>query len=308
MIHTPVNLRGYMLDYVNTNLEFLEQKIGEKIEVFTPHDKLYSSQCTEQWLGRAFENDVVPDLMLTHATEFASFSASQRESFLSSSACRYTQKNPLRKEFLPFTAHNCFFYPAFIVPLIMFYNPYKIKKSDLANSWTDLFNKKFKVLFPARDKPLSRVAGAYLNSLSSKDFQELQTRITYEGSPANVIRMVCEGDYDISINTLSFALMTKNQNIALNCPKEGFLILPQVFAWKKESSEKLDFIADLFMTEDFHRYLNDQEVWSCKDTLRMSGSELYGAILKNWKGWDVFLREVSDFDNYDCSPKEKKDV
>jgi len=68
MVHTPVNLRGRMLDYIKINLPDLERKVGDKIALYTPHDPEYRSDSSEQWLGPSIEKGIVPDLMVTHAS------------------------------------------------------------------------------------------------------------------------------------------------------------------------------------------------------------------------------------------------
>jgi|GEM_PF-1191380 len=298
MIHTPVNLRGHMLDYLKNNLPDLEKRIGDKISLYTPHDIEYCSNCSEEWLGSSIKKGILPDLMITHVPEFASLGNRVESGLFSNVAGQFASEHPVREELQMLTDPHGLFYPLFVVPMVMFYNTKKIQENELKHSWSDLFNKKFKVILPNRDKPLSRAVGAYLKHEFPDKFPEFEERAVYEGSPPSVIKSVISGEYDIGITNFSFAMMAEGRGIAINPPKEGFVLLPQVIVWKKGADEKLKIIADLLMHEDMQNYLSKQGCWPALSGIPIHDMIAYNGRLENWQGWESYIEEVSEFDRY----------
>ncbi len=306
MIHTPVNLRGRMLDYLKNYLPNLEKNIGDKIALYTPHDPEYTSDCSEEWLGPSIEKGIVPDVMVTHVPEFAALRNRVESGLLSDLAGRYANENPVREELKMLTDPHGLFYPLFVVPLAMFYNTKKIKEEELKHSWTDLFNEKFKIIFPERDKPLSRAVGAYLKRKFSGQFSEFEKRAIYEGSPTNVIKSVVSGEYDMGMTNLAFALMAEGRGISINYPAEGFVLLPQVLVWKKGADEKLKIIADLLMGEEMQNYLSEQGTWPALGGISMSDTIAYNQQLTNWQGWEAYIKQVYEFDKFASTIGDEK--
>jgi ABC-type Fe3+ transport system substrate-binding protein len=298
MIHTPVNLRGRVLDYLKNNLPELEKNIGDKVTLYTPHDPEYTSDCSEEWLAPSIEKGIVPDVMLTHASEFASLNNRKESGLFSDLAEQCVKENPVREELSLLTDPNGLFYPLFVVPLAMSYNTRKINENELKHSWADLFNEKFKVIFPERGKPLSIAVGAYLMHEFPEQFPAFEQRVVYEGTPANVVKSVVLGEYNMAVTNVTFSIMVEGRNTAINFPKEGFVLLPQVLVWKKGADEKLKIIADLLMREEMQNYFSEQGAWPGLRSIPIGETIAYDGRLKNWQGWDAYCREVSEFDKY----------
>lgn len=296
MVHTPVNLRGRILDFMKKNLQDLENKIGNKITLYTPHDPEYDSNCSEEWLRPSIEKGIVPDLMITHVPEFTTLRNKEESELLSELAGQFAKDNPVREELKMLEDPKGLFYPLFVVPMAMFYNTNKIQEHEIEHSWKDLFNDKFKVIFPERDKPLSRAVGAYLKNEYPEQFVELEKRVVYEGSPIHVIKSVASGEYDMGITNYTFAMMAEGRNISINYPKEGYILLPQVLVWKKEADEKLKVIADLLMSEEIQGYLSKQGTWPALSHISIDNNIEYNGILKKWQGWDAYLNQIFEFD------------
>lgn len=296
MIHTPVNLRGHMLDCIKNNLPDLEKNFGDKITLYTPHDPEYTMDCSEEWLAPAIEKGNVPDIMVTHAPEFASVENRVESGMFSELIGQYAKENPVREELSMLTDPEGLFYPLFVVPLAMFYNTKNINEKELKNSWTDIFNKKYKVRFPERDKPISRAVGAFLKHKFPKQFSEFEKRVVYEGSPAHVVKSVISGEYDIAVTNISFAMMAEGRGITINPTTEGFVLLPQVLVCKKEVGEKIKIIADLLMCEEMQTYLGEQGAWPALKGISMCDTIALNGRLKNWQGWQAYTQEISEFD------------
>ena len=298
MLHTPVNVRGWMSDYIKASLRKLEEEIGEKIQLFTPHDPEYDSDCTEEWLAPSIEKGIMPDVIVTHATEFASLEKEERIRILSKLAGEYADINPLRKELNKLTDPLGIFYPISVTPLTMIYNAENVKEDDLKHSWEDLLNDKYKVIFPDRDKPLSRAVGAYLKVNFPEQFANFEKRVTYSGKPPNMLKAVASSEYDMAMTLLSFAGVEQQGRVKINKPKEGYIPLPQVIVWKQGTNKSLMSFADILTDMQMQTYLSNQDSWVVKEDVPLHGTTQDMKQLTDWQGWDFYLDAVADFDKY----------
>lgn len=296
MNHISVNLRGHLIDYLKSNLSQLEKDVGDRITFFTPHDEEYSMKCKESWLIPSIEKGILPDVILAHATEFASLKNRSDGELFSDIAGKYAEENPIREELAMLKDPKGLFYPLFVVPLVMCYNTKIVNPEDLKHSWTDLFNEKYKVYLPSREKPMTRAIGAFLKKNYPQQFARFDERAVYKDSPKEVMKSVISGECHIAVSNISFATMGQNKNVALNLPSEGVVILPVVMAWKNNSSEKLKIFADLLMQQEIQDYLGGQGNWPSLKSAKMGDTIKYMDQLKNWEGWDAYIKAVSDFD------------
>ncbi len=299
MIYTPVNVRGQIVDYAKDRLSALEKEIGDKITIYTPHDPEYSSDCTEEWLAPAIEKDILPDVTITHATEFTSLDDLSECALFSDLAGKYLEENPVRDELKMLVDPRGILYPVSVTPLVMIYNSKRIDGKELKHSWTDLFNEKYKVIFPDRNKPLCRAAGAFLMEMFPEQFPAFEKRVVYEGNPANMVKAVASGEYDLALTNSSFGAMAQGKGgVAINYPKEGYILLPQVLVWKKGVDPRLSALGDMLICEEIQRYLAEQGVWTVHRGVELCDSFAHAQQLANWKGWDAYIRSVSKFDKY----------
>lgn len=293
MIHTPVNTRGYLLDYIKNRLPELEESVGDKIALYTPHSPEYTMDCSEEWLAPSIEKGIMPDVIITHATEFASIT--NRVELFSTLSGAYAEENPVRDELSMLKDPDGIFYPLFVVPVVMCCG--KRTVGGLSHSWADLLNEKLKVVLPDRDKPLSRAVGGFMKSRYPEQFDAFEKRAVYNGSPNNVVKSVISGEYQVAVTNASFGMMAKNKGITLNIPSEGVVLLPQVLAFKKDSDDRLKAIADLMMSSDIQDYLGEQGNWPARADSPMGETIQYNEQLLNWQGWDTYVHEVSEFDH-----------
>ncbi len=298
MIHTPVNMRGRMLDYIKNNLPALEEKMGDKIILHVPHDPEYEADCGEEWLAPAVEKGIVPEIIITHATDFASLTDRYQDNLFSDLAGQFEKNHPIRKELSMLTDPKGLFSLVSVTPLVMFYNPKTVKEDDLKHTWADLFNENYKVIFPDRDKPLTRAAGAFLKQRFPDEFPKFEKRVVYEGYPSDVVKAVISGEYDMAMSICSFAEMGNSRGIKINPTEEGYILLPQVLVWKNGVNEKATAIADLLMSEEMQSFLSEQGSWPASSGVPIGDTIEHNDRLKNWQGWDSYLKEVSEFDKF----------
>ncbi len=290
LIHTPINTRGFLIDYIKSNLGNLEKEIGDIISVHTPsHDH------SKSWLLESISDDRLPDIMLSHSSDFAVLENSKLKELFSETAGEYADVNPVMNEYRVFEDPDRLFYPLFIVPLVMFYNKKYVIKEELTHSWKDLLNDKWNVVFPDKHTPISKVVMAYLKRNYRDKYDTLKQKIVFGKSPVEVIHAVAAGRYHIGISNLSFSLMAKQKGLEINPTVEGAILLPQVLVFKKNSNPKLTKIADLLIKKEFQRYLGEQGFWPVYDTAQIDILP-DGEWKKDWKGWKRFLEELQELE------------
>lgn len=302
MMHVPVNVRARMIELCKDSVSLLEESLKEQISLVTPHDKMYSVDCSEEWLGQAIERDLVPDVIVTHATEFATKKLDTLELFCKDD----TLQTVVREEFsqLMDPCHRLFL--VCVTPLVMVYNPQRVDESELKHSWEDVLCPRYSILFPDRDKPLSRAAGSYLLKHYPNQFDDFERRVVYDGSPASVMKQVSCGDYDIAMTHYPFALMGNQKNLAINMPIEGCILLPQVLTCLKDRKHLLPYVHSLLMQGSVQEYLQEQGLWSVHQDIELA--ENYAECAKqigSWQGWQEYIQAVADFDTY---PENKEPV
>ncbi len=298
MLHTPVNVRGRMMSYIKANLGEISAEVGDKINLYTPHDPEYTSDCTEEWLMASIENNIMPEVIVTHATEFAGLTKEERQRLFSDMAGKYAERRPIRKELSNLYDPEGIFYPISVTPLAMIYNTENVKEEDLKHSWSDLFNEKYKVVFPDRDKPLSRAVGGFLKTRFPEQFPAFEEKVTYDGSPADMSRLVASGKYDMAMTLLSFAQVGQTHRVRINHVKEGYVLLPQLLVWGRGTDPKLAALADLLTGDEMQIYMAEQDAWPVKEGVTINSASQDMKQIAEWQGWEAYLHAVRDFDSY----------
>lgn len=294
VIHTSINARGYLWDYINRDLPAFEKEIGQKISLISSgHDR------SKSWLMESINENRIPDVMLAHASEFSILDLEQTISPLFAPNSKISRNYPVRDEMKSFIDYEGLFHPICSVPLIMFYNRKNVSETDLCNSWTDLFNEKLRVVFPYEDIPISKVIMANLKNRFKKEFDEFRKNIVFGESPMKVINAVASGRYDMGVSNLYFFMISnlaQEESIAINWPREGLIPLPQVLVFKKDAHPQLFQFIDLLTSDEFQNFLSEQAFWP------ISGkSPLYGFFRENewinsWQNWGAFLKMIQNLD------------
>lgn len=298
MIHIPVNVRSWLVNYIMDNQQMLEEKIGDEIAIFTPHDEEYASDVCDQWLPQAIKNDIVPDIAISMAAEYAFSGKENLSDVFGKFAGFLSEKKKIRKEFISLIDDNQIFYPFSITPLTMLYNTQTVDESDLKHSWTDLFNPKFRIIFPDRDKPLCRAVGAYLKANYPEDFVDFEKRVTYDGSPASVGKSLTSGEYDIAMTLSTFAEVAQNEIIGINNPQEGKVCMPQIITCKKGSEKKIEALLDFVTCDEIQEYLESQGIWTIREEGKIADNLEKNDQLSKWKDWKTYLSEIYSFVEY----------
>lgn len=298
MIHIPVNVRTHLVNVLMMHRAELEKAIGEKLEIFTPHDEEYASDICDQWLPLAIEKNIVPDLSLSMAVEYATTGGVPLNIPFSGFAETVAQKYPIAAPFNKLLDEDGIFYPFSATPLTMLYNTSTVKESELMHSWEDLFNPKFRIVFPDRDKPLCRAVGAYLLAKYPDRFSAFERHVVYDGSPASVGKSVLGGSCDITMTLASFAAVHAGERAAINQPKEGNVLMPQVLVCKKGSEKKVVPVLECMMNSEIGKFLKDQGMLLMNGGNALCHNPGESRQLQEWTDWKQYLKEVDMFINY----------
>ena len=90
MIHTPVNTRARVTNYLKEYIPQLTKDLDDEIIITSPHDFEDSGDCTDNWIQNCIRDNNLPDMVLTHASEFSVLSSKDFEKYFSSMAGEYT--------------------------------------------------------------------------------------------------------------------------------------------------------------------------------------------------------------------------
>lgn len=300
MIHSTVNVRGFLMEQLKLQLPTFEKNVGDKIKLVTPHDPEYDNGCTEEWIPQAIENNILPDFILINSPELADHANKMNTCGLFSDIMGECYKeHPVREELKMLSDSNGIIYPSLVTPLAMFYNKENVSENKLVHSWKDLLNPELRVLLPDRDKPLTRVIGGYLKKTYPDEFEKFEKRIVYDGTPNSVVKSVASGEYDISMTLAAFAFAAPAKKISVNITNEGFYPMPQVILMKKGANKKLKCITDLLLSDEVQKYLSEQNAWVSNPNVPLCETFQHSGMLSEWKGWDELFNMVDEFDNYE---------
>lgn len=297
MIHTPVNTRAHLIDYMQEHLPELETILGERARITDPHEYDPNTRCELSWMLGALKDEKMPDLFITHACEFTPFGGPAIRKLLAPQAGEFMKAWPLRQEFQILADPHHRFYPYCMVPIVMCYHPDLVDESDLTGSWSDLFNETGSCLCPSIEKPLSKTLGAYLLHAFPDQFGRFLQRCDWKFSPAEVIRKVAAKEYSMGVTTLSFAMMAEHMGMKIHRPKEGALLIPQVLCWH-QSEPKLQQAAALLMQPEVLEYLSSQGYLTAFEMENEKGGLKDCPQIEQWPGWEEHIQRVRDFESF----------
>jgi hypothetical protein len=292
LIHIPINVTGYVLDYLKRHLRELEKAADDKITLISTGHEHGSS-----WLREGMGENSLPDIMLAHASDFSVLEGGQAQDLFSRIAGGYAAEHPLRDELKIFHDPEGFFYPLFIVPMVMIYNRKLVNKEALHNSWSDLLADKWKVAFPDKDTPISKAVMAYLKKNHAREYAAFKTRVVFKHSPVDVVQAVAREQFHFGIANMAFSQMAAQRNVEVNWPLEGPVLIPQVLVWKKEANPLLTIIADVLTRPDIQQYLGKQSFWPVADSAPLHGIPLGDVWNCTWSSWQAFLKSIQELEH-----------
>lgn len=282
LVHTSINARRYIMDHLKERLQEFERRTGERVLLKNP-----GNDHSKSWLLESIESRELPDVALSHASDFSVLDEGSRYGLFASTRA-WSGTPALHPESAPFHDPSGIFHPVFIVPMVPIYNGKVVQAAELRHSWADLFENDRKVLFPDKDTPISKAVLAYLHTTWPAEYPAFRERLSFGGSPVEVLQAVGNGEFHMGISNVSFSMMAKQRNIEIDAPSEGAVALPQVLVWGAHASSELTALHDLLMEEKLQRYLEEQGFWATADI--PEDERMPVARWKSvWAGWDDFF-------------------
>ncbi len=296
MVHTPVTSRGMICSYLKDRIKEEGLSLKEEIKITSPHDYEDQEHGLDNWLENCIKNDTMPDIMLSHASDLTVLSTyDDVAKYFEPIFKDLYKKHPLIDKFSSFEDKDRYFYPLFLICMLMVYNKKNIDKSELNSSWKDLLNKKFKTVITSEFKPPTKITGSKILKENPELIDEFMN-LDKVNSPIMIIKQLQSGMIDLGLSHTSFAITGNTSNIEINYPKEGIAGLPQVIMCKKGVSEKVIPIIEILL----EKKLQDDLIKNGFFTLQ-KGSENNPEIekhIKDWQGYREFTDEVKKFENY----------
>lgn len=291
MIHTPVNTRTRISDHVKEVVPELVAELNDEIIITSPHDFERSGNLSDNWIENCIRDDMLPDLVLTHASEFAVLHGKDMKEYFSSLGGEYTRTKPVRRELGVFVDSESVFYPLFIVPIVLCYDAEKIASKALENSWEDLLNPKFRAVVTDRSRSITKVVGAHFLKTSPEKFDQFDS-LDMIHSPREVMKSLFAKDHDLAITNTAFARIAKNRGVSINPTREGVMILPQVVALRKGADKRLLKVIDHLLEAEIQNYLGENGFFPANPDAVMGESISLDGKIKEFMGWDSYLHEI----------------
>ncbi len=296
MIHTPVTSRGLIISYIQKRLNDKKIDLGEMIEIKSPHDYESKEHGIDNWLSNCIRDDNMPDIMLSHASDLAVLNDySDVIKFFEPAFKDIYSKYPVEEKYKTYIDEEYFFYPLFLVCMLMVYNKKKVSPSSLESSWKDLLNPEFKTLITAEFKPPTKTVGTKIlkeNPELIKYFMSLDK----VNSPVAIIKQVQSGKVDLGLSHSSFAITGNIKDIGINYPKEGIATLPQLIMCKKGIDKKIMPIVEILLEEELQKILIKNGFFSLEENI--NNNEELSKYINVWQGYKNFVEDVKKFEDY----------
>jgi ABC-type Fe3+ transport system substrate-binding protein len=184
--------------------------------------------------------------------------------------------------------------------MVPVYNRNLVQPGELAGNWFDLLDKSRKVIFPDKDTPISKAVMAYLKRTWPEEYPGFRKKVSFGGSPVEVVQAVGSGQFHMGISNVSFSMMAKQRNVEIDPPSEGAIPLPQVLAWNKQASPELSIVHEFLMEETLQRYLEEQGFWAVVD-IPENGRFPVPRWKSPWAGWEDFFSGLRDLEREEIS-------
>ncbi|MCF4152184.1 ABC transporter substrate-binding protein [Dethiosulfovibrio sp. F2B] len=289
LIHTAINTRRYIVDYLKERLMDFESRTGQVVAFKNP-----GFDHSRNWLLESISNGELPDVMLSHGSYFSVLNDEWEDLLLPRPS--WTGNPSLHPGSASFEDPSRRLHPVFVVPMVPIYNVGMVRPEALSGSWYDLVRRRKGVLFPDGNTPITKIVLAYLKKTWPDEFPLFLEGLSFGGSPVEIIQAVARGEFQMGISNVSFSAMAKQRRVEILPVSEGAVPLPQVLAWSRYASSDLsEEVLRLLMDEDFQRYLGEQGLWPVVDISENCRFPV-PRWKSTWEGWEDFLSGLRDLE------------
>lgn len=283
LLHVSINIRKALIDILKDRLKQFNKSYGENVVIETA-----GNDETENWLGLSLEKNLIPQIAIAHATDFAPVNKDILKEHFISMPGFFPLRNELKIN--NFEDPEGILHPFALIAFVIAGNN-RLSGLDFASfSWQDLLNIKWhhQVVFPGSATPITRVVSAVLNRLYPHQFYQFFPTINYLDSPAEVLKAIVEGLYPLGIANLGFSKMVPG-SITSVVPEEGAIISPLVMVFSKNINPNLLEFARVLYDIQIQEMLARQGFIPVIEEAEMPLNSKGHAIEILWEGWNNFF-------------------
>ncbi|MEQ8176503.1 MAG: ABC transporter substrate-binding protein [Syntrophomonadaceae bacterium] len=290
LIHTPLNIRKNLIDALKAFLKDFNRKHGMQIGVETVDHSVQGS-----WLADCVAQNDIPDMVLAHATDYATVDLGK----LSDVFASFPNRFPPRPELQPYGDDAGILHPVFGVPFVIICNTRLVNPEDRPSSWEELMASRWhgRLAFPDPTTPIARGVASYINSCYPGQFQDFLPHLKFVKSVPELNQAVGDGVYPLGIANIAFAKMLHQRHVVPIWPKEGAVLIPQFMAWSNRADKSLLEIGDFMLSKPVQAIFANQGFVPANPELPLSNvlTENCGFVrLEEWERYSENIRKVCE--------------
>lgn len=285
LLHIPMNLRGYLMEAMESFL--YKQEDGKEVspKISKPaHDHSIS------WLEQRIKNQNLPEIAMAHVSDFAHVKNLSAEQYFQPSYT--TLVDQMRPEFKKFFQPESMFNLVYFMPAVVIVNGELNKEKPDHASWKDVAQGKEPIVMPDKDTPISKTVLGFLKKYDHSLYESFAERIVFVSSPLDVIEKVASGEFPVGVANQSFSLMSESKGINILPTTEGPIPLPQVMVQKHPGTERGDQVIGMMLEPSIQQYLQQQGAWPVTLTEEIYGFQADNQWIQGWTGWDDLLDSI----------------
>ncbi|MEN6389164.1 MAG: extracellular solute-binding protein [Syntrophomonas sp.] len=285
LIHTPLNIRKNLIDGLKGFLKDFNRNNGTKISAEPVDHSVQGS-----WLADRVAQDDIPEMILAHATDYATVNRGE----LSKVFASFPNRFPLRPELQPYGDDAGILHPVFGVPFVIICNTRLISPEDRPSSWEELMASRWhgQLAFPDPTTPIARGVASYINSSYPGLFKEFLPHLRFIKSVPELNQAVVDGVYPLGIANIAFAKMLHQKHVVPIWPKEGAVLIPQFMVWSNRADKRLLEIGDFMLSKPVQAILANQGFVPANPELPLSNVLAENCGFVRWEEWDRYSENV----------------
>lgn len=283
LLHIPMNLRGYVMEEVEDFL-FNQRGKGKTPPVVSQpaHDHSIS------WLEERIKSRDIPDMAMAHISDFSKAKDLGADLFFQPSPMDLTAS--IRPEFQKFYQRESMYTPIYFMPAVLIMKDTGVESASSIYSWEKVAQMNTPIAMPDSDTPISKVVLSFLKKHSPLLYEAFLSKVTFVGSPPQVIEKVIAGEFEIGVANQSFSLMGESRGIQILPVEEGAIPLPQVMVQKRNS--RITNPMEISMKASLQQYIQKQGAWPAMGKDELCGFQKDNQWIAEWDSWEEMLKII----------------
>ncbi len=285
LLHIPMNVRGYLMEEIESFLFQQEDRDKSQPRVSQP-----AHNHSINWLEERINNQNLPEIAMAHASDFASVKSLAADQYFQPNLAYLVEG--VRPEFKKFFQPECIFNLTFFMPAVIIMNGEIDAGEIIEASWEGAAQWEKPVIMPDRDTPISKTVLAFLKKQDHALYETFLEKTVFGGSPLEVIEKVASGEFSLGVANQSFSLMSKSKGIKILPTKEGAIPLPQVMVQKRPGTDRGEQVIKRMMDQSIQQYIQKQGAWPVTIMEEIHGFQSDNQWITSWTGWEDFLDQI----------------